>query len=135
MDVLERRISKSAKAAKADKAVAAEIEILKEIYATLESGKAARTLLGDDTEKDAFIQSLGLITAKPMLYAANISEDDLIGGIKNEYVQRVREFSTQEDSETFVICAKIEQELSELDEEEKEIFLQDLGLDSTGFDR
>lgn len=135
MDVLERRIAKSAKAAKADKAVAAEIEILKEIYATLESGKAARTLLGEDAEKDAFIQSLGLITAKPMLYAANICEDDLIGGIENEYVQRVRDFSAKEDSETFVICAKIEQELSELDEEEKEIFLQDLGLDSTGFDR
>lgn len=135
MDVLERRIAKSAKAAKADKTVAAEIEILKEIYATLESGKAARTLLGDDAEKDVFIQSLGLITAKPMLYAANICEDDLIGGIENEYVQRVRDFSAQEDSETFVICAKIEQELSELDEEEKEIFLQDLGLDSTGFDR
>lgn len=135
MDVLERRIAKSAKAAKADKTVAAEIEILKEIYATLESGKAARTLLGEDAEKDAFIQSLGLITAKPMLYAANICEDDLIGGIENEYVQRVRDFSAQEDSETFVICAKIEQELSELDEEEKEIFLQDLGLDSTGFDR
>nr|WP_302596135.1 redox-regulated ATPase YchF [uncultured Cellulosilyticum sp.] len=135
MDVLERRIAKSAKAAKADKTVAAEVAILQEIYSVLESGKAARTLLGEDEEKDAFITSLGLITAKPMLYAANISEDDLIGGIENEYVKRVREFSATEGSETFVICAKIEQELSELDEEEKAIFLQDLGLDSTGFDR
>ena len=135
MDVLERRIAKSAKAAKADKTVAAEVAILQEIYSVLESGKAARTLLGEDEEKDAFITSLGLITAKPILYAANISEDDLIGGIENEYVKRVREFSATEGSETFVICAKIEQELSELDEEEKAIFLQDLGLDSTGFDR
>lgn len=135
MEMIERRIAKGQKAAKADKTVAAELEILKEIYTTLESGKAARTLLGENEEKDAFINSLGLITSKPMLYAANICEDDLIGGVENEYVQRVREFSATESSETFVICAKIEQELSELDEEEKVAFLQDLGLTSTGFDR
>lgn len=135
MEVLERRISKSAKIAKTDKTVAAEVTILEEIHSTLESGKAARTLLGEDADKDAFIASLGLITAKPMLYAANISEDDLIGGIENEYVASVREFSTTEDSETFVVCASIEQELSELDEDEKTVFLEDLGLDSSGFDR
>ncbi len=135
MEVLERRISKSTKVAKTDKTVAAELAILQEIYATLESGKAARTLLGEDTDKDAFISSLGLITAKPMLYAANISEEDLIGGVENDYVKRVRDFSAAEGSETFVICASIEQELSELDDEEKQVFLQDLGLDSTGFDR
>lgn len=135
MEVLERRIAKSAKVAKTDKTVAAEVAILQEVYNTLESGKAARTLLGEDADKDAFISSLGLITAKPMLYAANISEEDLISGVENEYVQRVREFSAAENSETFVICASIEQELSELDEEEKQVFLEDLGLDSTGFDR
>ncbi len=135
MEVLERRIAKSAKVAKTDKTVAAEVAILQEVYNTLESGKAARTLLGEDADKDAFISSLGLITAKPMLYAANISEEDLISGVENEYVQRVREFSSAENSETFVICASIEQELSELDEEEKQVFLEDLGLDSTGFDR
>ena len=135
MEVLERRIAKSAKVAKTDKTVAAEVAILQEVYTTLESGKAARTLLGEDADKDAFISSLGLITAKPMLYAANISEEDLISGVENEYVQRVREFSVAENSETFVICASIEQELSELDEEEKQVFLEDLGLDSTGFDR
>lgn len=135
MDVLERRIAKSAKAAKADKTVAAEVAILQEIYNTLESGQAARTMLGEDEEKDAFINSLGLITAKPMLYAANISDEDLTNGVENDYVKRVREFSAAEGSETFVICAQMEQELSELDDEEKEIFLQDLGLTSTGFDR
>ena len=119
----------------ADKAAAAEVEVLKEIYATLESGKPARNLLGEDEEKDAFINSIGLITAKPMLYAANICDDDLIGGVENEYVKRVRDYSASEGSETFVICAKIEQELSELDEEEKAAFLEDLGLTSTGFDR
>ena len=135
MEVLERRISKSAKVAKTDKTIATEVAILEEIHATLESGKAARVLLGEDNDKDAFLESLGLITAKPMLYAANISEDDLIGGIENEYVTSVRELSTSEDSETFVVCASIEQELSELDEDEKTVFLEDLGLDSSGFDR
>ncbi|ADZ84051.1 redox-regulated ATPase YchF [Cellulosilyticum lentocellum] len=135
MEVLERRIAKSAKVAKTDKTIAAEVAILQEIYSTLESGKAARTLLGEDADKDAFIGSLGLITAKPMLYAANISEEDLIGDVENDYVKRVKDFSSAEGSETFVICASIEQELSELDDEEKQVFLQDLGLESTGFDR
>jgi len=135
MEMIERRIAKQQKAAKADKAIAAELEVLKEIYATLEAGKPARNLLGEDEEKDALITSIGLITAKPMLYAANICDDDLIGGVENEYVKRVRDYSTEEGSETFVICAKIEQELSELDEEEKAAFLEDLGLTSTGFDR
>lgn len=135
MDVLERRISKSAKVAKADKTIKAELDILQEIYKVLESGQAARTLLGEDPEKDAFISSLGLITAKPMLYAANISEDDLVGHIENEHVHHLRDYAAQDGSETFVICAEIEQELSELDDEEKAAFLQDLGLSSTGFDR
>ncbi len=135
MEMIERRIAKSQRAAKADKAVAAEIEVLNEIYHVLEGGNSARTLLGQDEEKDAFINSLGLITAKPMLYAANISEDDLIGGIENDYVKTLKEYSQKEGSDTFVICAKIEQELSELSDEEKEVFLEDLGLTSTGFDR
>lgn len=135
MEMIERRIAKSQKAAKADKTAAAEVELLQKIYATLESGKPARNLLGEDEENDAYISSIGLITAKPMLYAANICDDDLISGVENDYVKRVRDYSTQEGSETFVICAKIEQELSELDDEERTIFLQDLGLTSTGFDR
>ena len=135
MEVLERRISKSTKTAKADKAIAAELVILQEIYKLLEEGQPARQLLGEDPEKDKFILSLGLISSKPTLYAANVSEDDLASGTENAYVQTVRKHAEAEGSEVFVICAQIEQELADLDDEEKEIFLQDLGVTDTGFDR
>ena len=135
MEVLERRIAKSKKTAKADKALAAELVILERVYATLEEGRSARTLLGESEEEDEIINSLGLISGKPVLYAANISEDDLANGIENEHVKTVREFSEATGAETFVICAQIEQELADLSEEEKEVFLQDLGITDTGYDR
>lgn len=134
MDVLERRISKTIKGAKTDKVLAKELDILQKVYHALEEGKAARVLLGEDGDTDDFIKSLGLITAKPVLYAANISEDDLVEGVENDYVKLVRDLSDKEGAETFVICAQIEQELSELPEEERADFLQDLGLTCTGFD-
>lgn len=134
MEVLERRISKSKKASKADKALAAELVVLEKLYALLEEGQPARALLGEDEDQDALIRSLGLISAKPVLYAANVSEDDLVAG-DNEYVQKVREYAATENSEVFVICAQIEQELADLDEEEKVVFLQDLGIESSGFDQ
>ncbi len=134
MEVLERRIAKTIKGAKADKALAKELEILQKVYHTLEEGKAARILLGEDEEQDAFITSLCLITAKPVLYAANISEDDLIGKVENDYVKAVRQFALENGADTFTVCAQIEQELSELSDEERAIFLQDLGLTCTGFD-
>lgn len=134
MEVLERRIAKTKKTAKNDKALAAEVVVLEKIYETLESGKPARMLLGESEEQDALIQTLGLISAKPVLYAANVSEDDLVSGEDNDYVKRVRAFSAEEGSETFVICAQIEQELADLDEEEKAVFLEDLGIHNTGFD-
>lgn len=133
MEVLERRISKSKKTAKADKQLAAELFVLEKLYATLEEGLPARTLLGESEENDALILSLGLISAKPVLYAANISEEDLVGHIENSYVEAVKAYSAKEGSETFTICAQIEQELSELDEEEKKSFLEDLGIKDTGF--
>ncbi len=134
MEVLERRISKTTKTAKSDKSLAAELVILEELYKLLEEGNPARQLLGEDEDKDKFILSLGLISSKPVLYAANVSEDDLIVG-DNAYVQQVRTFAQNEKSEVFVICAQIEQELADLDEEEKAVFLEDLGVTDTGFDR
>lgn len=134
MEVLERRIAKSKKVAKNDKAIAAELTILEKVYEALEAGKPARTFLGEDADQDALIESLGLISAKPVLYAANVSEDDLVSGEDNDYVKRVKAFAAEEGSETFVICAQIEQELADLSEEEKAVFLEDLGIHSTGFD-
>lgn len=135
MEVLERRISKTKKTAKNDKALAAELVVLEKLYELLESGKPARTLLGETEDQDALINTLGLISAKPVLYAANVSEDDLVSGAENDYVKRVQAFAQEEGSETFIICAQIEQELADLDEEEKAVFLADLGIHDTGFDR
>lgn len=134
MEVLERRIAKTKKTAKNDKALAAELVILEKIYEVLESGKPARVLLGENEDQDTLINSIGLISAKPVLYAANVSEDDLVAG-ENEFVKRVQAFAKEEGSETFVICAQIEQELADLDEEEKAVFLADLGIHDTGFER
>lgn len=135
MEVLEKRIAKNSKLAKTDKTIAAELVITNEIYALLEEGLPARNLLGENEDKDKFILSLGLISSKPVVYAANISEDDLVGGVENDFVKSVRELSAKENSETFVICAQIEQELADLDDEEKASFLEDLGVHDTGFAR
>ena len=121
MEVLERRLSKSRKASKADKTLAAEVAVLEKVYAVLENGQPARMLLGEDAAQDALIRTLGLISANPVLYASNVSEDDLVAG-DNAYVTKVREYAAQEGSEVFVICAQIEQELADLDEEEKTVF-------------
>ncbi len=136
LDVLEKRISKTEKAAKADKALKKELDILIKIKDVLESGKSARTIEFTDAEEEAFVSGLTLLTYKPVIYAANVSEEDLADdGESNPYVQKVRKFAKEEDSEIFVVCAKIEEEISELDSEERKIFLNDLGTDKSGLDR
>ncbi len=135
MELLERRISKTKKVAKNDKTLAKELEITEALYTHLENGQSARSFELDSEEDEQFVMSLGLISSKPVLYGANVSEDDLTEGIENDYVKSVKEFGEKEGSKTFMICAKIEQELSELDEEEKQIFLEDLGITDTGFSK
>lgn len=134
MEVLERRIAKTEKVAKAgDKTAKAEIEILKKVNAGLEEGNVARKLDLDDDEA-AFVKTLDLLTYKPVIYAANVSEDDAASG-DNAYVQKVREYAAAEGSEVVVICAKIEAELSELEDEEKAMFLEDMGITESGLDK
>lgn len=94
-----------------------ELEIMEKIYSTLESGKMARTLKFDDEDDLKFVNSLNLLTFKPTIYAANISEKDI--GKENEYVKVVKEIAAEEGSEVIVICAKIEEEIAALPEEEK----------------
>lgn len=133
MDVLERRIAKTEKQAKADKSFAHELAILKELHSHLSDGKLARTF---DAEKDdiEFIKELGLITSKPVIYAANISEDE-IGAGDNEHVLAVKEYAESDNANCIVICAKIEAELAELDDEERQIFLEDIGINQSGLDQ
>ena len=133
IEILDRRIQKSTKAAKS---VAAEVEFLKEIMAVLEDGKCVRTMDFSEDQK-AFVDSLNLLTSKPVIYATNVSEDDLADeGENNAYVAKVREFAATENAEVVVVCAQIEAEIAELDtEEEKKEFLETLGLEQSGLDK
>ncbi len=136
MEVLDRRISKTTKSLKGDKSLSKELDILKKIKASLEDEIVARNIEFEQQEEIEFIQSLNLLTYKPVIYASNVTEDDLADdGLSNDYVQAVKEYAQNEGSAAFVVCAKIEQEIAELDEEEKKLFLEDLGITNSGLDK
>ena len=136
LEILERRIVKVEKAARMDKTLAKELELLKKIKALLEDGKLAKNIELDDEDEEALFNSYNLLTSKPVIFAANVAEDELADdAANNEGVKAVREFAAETDSEVFVICAQIEQEISELDDEEKAMFLEDLGLSESGLDK
>ena len=136
LEILERRISKVGRAAMNDKALAKELALLKELKAHLEDGKLAKSYEPEDEEMIPFIASLNLHTYKPVIFAANVGEDDLADdGANNPYVAKVREFAAENGCEVFVICAQIEQEIAELDDDEKKMFLEDLGLKESGLEK
>lgn len=136
MDVLDRRIAKTAKGANNDKTLAKELDILKRLKAHMEDGGLGKTFEAADEEEQAFIDSLTLLTCKPVIYATNVTEDDLADdGASNGHVAKVREFAAKEGSEVFVICAQIEQEIAELEDDEKQEFLEDLGLSESGLEK
>ena len=135
MEMLERRLAKSQKAAKSDKTLAAEVDLIKTVLDTLESGKSARTLDLSDDEK-AIVKSFNLLSSKPIIYVANVSEEEVADDAKdNPYVKQVSEFAQTEDAEVVVVSAKIEEEISQFDKEEKIEFLKDMGLDKSGLDK
>lgn len=136
IEIIERRIARASKGAKNDKTLAKEVELLQKLKAFLEEGKMAKAFVTDDEDEKTLIESYNLLTYKPVIYAANVSEDDLADdGANNEFVKEVREFAKNEHSEVFVICAQIEQEIAELDEDEKKMFLDDLGLEESGLEK
>ena len=137
LEILERRISKVSKVARNDKSAAKELGLLNKVKAHLEDGKLAKTFEEvDDEEEQAWLESYNLLTYKPVIYAANVSEDDLADdAANNEGVQAVREYAKGEQSEVFVVCAEIEAEISELDDDEKKMFLEDLGLKDSGLEK
>ena len=137
LEILERRISKVSKVARNDKSAAKELGLLNKVKAHLEDGKLAKTFEEvDDEEEQAWLESYNLLTYKPVIYAANVSEDDLADdAANNEGVQAVREYAKGEQSEVFVVCAEIEAEISELDDDEKKMFLEDLGLTESGLEK
>ena len=137
IEILERRIAKTSKGARNDKTLAKELALLERIKEHLEGGDLAKTFeLSGDEEEEAWFSSYNLLTAKPVIYAANVAESDLANdGASNAFVEEVRQQAAQEQSEVFVICAQIEQEIAELDDEEKAMFLEELGLDEFGLEK
>ena len=136
IEILERRIAKQSKGAFNNKELAKEVELLKALKAHQEDGKLARSFETEDEDEREFINTLNLLTWKPVIFAANVAEDDLADdGASNDYVGRVRQFAAENDCEVFVICAEIEQEIAELEEDEKKMFLDDLGLTESGLEK
>ncbi len=136
IEILERRIAKTSKGARNDKTLAKELALLERVKAFLEEGKLAKAFETEDEDEADWLKSYNLLTAKPVIYAANVAEDDLANdGADNAHVQAVRSFAAEDGSEVFVICAQIEQEIAELDDEEKAMFLEDLGLSESGLEK
>lgn len=136
MEILDRRIEKTLKLARSgDKKAKDELALMERIKSHLENGKPVRTLSMTEDENE-FVKGLFLLTSKPVLYAANVSEEDVVSGnMENQYVKRVKDYAAEENSEVVVICAKLEEELSSLEDDEKLELLQEYGLTETGLDK
>ncbi len=136
IELMQRRIEKNSKLAKSgNKEAKAEDDLMKRIVSHLEEGKPVRTLeLEEDEEK--LVKGYFLLTSKPVLYAANVSEDDLMSGNpENEFVKKVKEFAKGENSEVITLCARLEEELSTLEDDEKAEMLSEYGLEESGLDK
>lgn len=134
LEILDRRIDRTAKAAKGDKSLLAGLEFLKRLKTELENGVSARAVEADDDEK-VILADIGLLSAKPVIYACNMSEDDFASNIENnERYKAVCEIAKAEGAEVLPICAELEAEISSLSKEEKEMFLSDAGIESGGLD-
>ena len=133
LEIVMSRINKIGKKAMTtkNKDDVKEIELLEKIRDGLEKNIPVRKLGLDDEEKK-IISSFNLITLKPIIYALNVSEDEIITG--NRYTELVKEYANKEECETVIICAKLESELSELNDDDKEVFLSDLGIEKSGLD-
>ena len=136
LDMIDKRIAKTAKLANNDKEAKHELGILKDIKAALESGKMASSVEVEDEDDQKFVNGLFLLTTKPVIFAANVSEEDLADdGASNKYVQQVRDYAKENGNGVFVISARIEEEISELDDAEKAEYLETLGLKESGLDK
>lgn len=135
IEILERRLQKTQKLAKGDKSLEKELAIITKILGVLESSASARTAELTDEEK-VFVESFNLLSYKPIIYVANVAESDVAdGGATNPYVQTVKDFAKTENSSVIVVSAQIEAEISQLEEDEKVMFLEELGLNESGLDK
>ena len=135
IELLDRRIDRSAKAMKGDKSLAKEVDFLKRLRGELENGVNARAVEMDDEERE-IMNTVALLSSKPVIYACNMSEEDFANGIEdNENFKKVCEIASLEGAETLPICAETEAQIATLEEDEKALFLADLGLEKSGLDR
>ena len=134
MDMVDKRLDSAKKRLKADKKAADEIEVLEKIKVALEQGKCARTVELTDEEKEQ-IKDLYLLTSKPVLYIANVSEEQIENAENDEMVKQVKEFAKTENAKVIPLCVKIEEELSSLEGEDKREMLEALGLSESGLDK
>ena len=136
MEMLERRIDRTAKALKGDKGLQTELDFFKRVYAVLEEGKPARSV-ECTPEEAAMLSTVSLLTAKPVIYAANLREADFTGGSpeRNPHFAKVEQLAAGENAEVLPICAQLEADIADMDGEEKTLFLSELGLEHSGLDR
>ena len=135
MEILERRIAKAKSSMKGgDKSQLAACNLMEKIYDYLGTGKNARSMDIEDEDRD-FVKSLGLLSYKPVIYVANISEDDISDAKSNKFVKTVEEIAAAEGSKCIAICAGLEADLAEMEDDEKAMFLEDLGIEESGLDR
>ncbi len=135
VELIQRRIDKAQKMTKADKKYQAEVDFFKRVEEALNNGKTARSVECDDDEKK-LLSEVALLTNKPVIYAANMSENDFESGIEdNERLKAVKELAATENAAVLPICAGLEEQIVEMDKEEKEMFLSELGLEQSGLDR
>ena len=134
IEMVERRIDRVTKALKGDKTLASELEFLKRLQQSLEDNVPARNLECDENEK-AWLSEIALLTAKPVIYACNMSESDFAGGLENNaHYKKVCTIAEAEGSEVLPICAELEAQIASLEKDEKEMFLEELGVESGGLD-
>ncbi len=132
LEMTERRMDKVRKQLKGDKTAADELEALEVLYAGLQAGTNARNI--EFTEKQLeYISAMDLISFKPVIYAANVDEGSVVNG--NEYTEALKKATENENSEMLIVCASAEAEIAELDEEEQQVFLEDMGLTESGLNR
>ncbi|NLJ57813.1 MAG: redox-regulated ATPase YchF [Tissierellia bacterium] len=134
LEVMTKRLERLSKMVKNDKSLQGELQLVEKIVSGLEDEKQARYLTYTEEELK-LLKTFNLITAKPVLYVANVSEEDILDPSKNKYINIVKEHASQDNSEVIVICGKIEEEISVLEDSEKKEFLQEMGLEESGLDK
>ena len=134
IETVNKRLDKAKKNLKADKKYQEEIDLLEKIKETLEKGISARALEFNDDEK-ILVKDMFLLTTKPILYIANVSEEQLENAQNDEMVLKVKEYAKKENTEVIPLCVKIEEELSGLEDEDKKEMLEAMGLDESGLDK